>query len=545
MGISRLESIIRNSINVDDTNSIEKISPCNNENNGCGIRQILLSELPYIPNNRNYSYRTVVIDTSEFIYKSIIGGDHSSGLLNFLEKMFRNNLFPIFVFDGKPPKEKTKTLEDRKRVKDRARDKVSHIKDKLDQVDKILLYVDKQKDDIKNSSINQISICDNIPAPQNQSPIKLTQVQNNINETIKELFSDSSDTSDEQGTDQDIFDLPCDDLIDKLRNKITDLMNESEKIKKKMVGIQDKQYSDIKKLFKLFNIPYIQAGVEAEMICAALVKHGIADYCIGNDMDLFALGCPRIIRNINFKNDIVDVYYFDDILANLGLTYTEFVDFCILLGSDYTSRMGGVKNYHILDFIRKYKSIENILENINEINQSLQYELSDDGIPRAIRIADQFAYQDARAIFHTNFEYEQIANLFHNPINSIYDICLQKCTELRQNTDEYGKVIKFCKEKCGRLNNMLVNKKINTIIWSNLFGDKTEQTEQFTIVRPKKTSPININSTKSEFNKISVYISSPILNRNEIIRDIKERGQKNISRIAFGSSPNHAKLMIT
>ena len=77
----------------------------------------------------------------------------------------------------------------------------------------------------------------------------------------------------------------------------------------------------------------------------------------------------------------------------------------------------------------------------------------------------------------------------------------------------------------------------------HFLSDLTKLTDEFLIVRPKNTSPININYTKPGFNKIPVTLNSPILNRNEIIRDIKERGQKNITRIAFGSSPNHALVM--
>jgi 5'-3' exonuclease len=599
MGISRLESIIRNS-NKPSTASINGTSN--------GIYNICLKDLPHLANSRKYpQIRTVVIDTSEFIYKSIIGGDHTSGILNFLEKMFRCQLMPIFVFDGKPPKEKTRIIEDRKKAKARARAKVISLNGQLELADELLKIVDnkfcgspsiKKKDvdtigqgtDTISQGTDTISLgTDTIG--QGTDTISLgTDTIGQGTDTIgqgTDTISQGTDTI-SQGTDtislgtdticselkthsegidnisgricaensnpnisddidihqiinyQKIYDILGDtlgensangvceiineDIIDRLRIKISDMITETEKINKKMVGINESQYKDIKNLFNQFNIPFIHAGVEAEMICAALVKLGIADYCIGNDMDLFALGCPRIIRNINFRDDFVDVYYLENILDNLELTYTEFVDLCIALGSDYTGRFGGVKNYHILEYIQKYKSIENILANIDNINCDLIGCLTEDGQQRELRVPEPFNFIDARAIFATEFTIDQINSITSFPLNEIYENCANKCLKLRVNFEEIAEINKFCQAKCGRLNNMLITKKINTIIWSNLFQD--EKTDGFILVKNKKSSPISINGR-----------------RTDIINDIRAKGRNNFSRVAFGSSPNHAMLM--
>ena len=577
MGISRLESIIRNA-------ELDKTVKAT------GITKMALKDLPAITNHRaNQQIRTVVIDTSEFIYKSIIGGDHTSGILNFLEKMFRCQLMPIFVFDGKPPKEKNRIIEERKRIKERARERVESLKGQIDKADAALNIVTglhesgqsignssdgisvtggrvfNQKDDETTPEI-RITINDDFNCSSNKSLDNTSQEsdENSVNQSVYINYIDNMNMTYERllgiiGGDDDNYTssmsdnirngntIHAEDIIDRLRAKISNLYSETERMGKKMVGIQDVQYTDIKQLFNHFNIPYIHAGVEAEMICAALVKLGIADYCIGNDMDLFALGCPRIIRNINFRDDFVDVYYLDIILDNLDLSYLEFIDLCILLGSDYTGRLGGVKNYHILEYVQKYRSIESILENIDDINNGLVGECTDDGMQRVVRIPESFNYNEARAIFLTEFTEEQIASLFHtvctglatqcngtnalsivdgSPVIDIYQSCANKCLELRHNYSVYDKTIEFCQIKCGRLNNMLITKKINAIIWSNLFND--ENPDDFIMVKSKKTSPINISGR-----------------RTDIINDIRARGHhKNFSRVAFGSSPNHAMVMI-
>ena len=50
---------------------------------------------------------TVCVDIFELIYRSKInGGSSVSGIFNFIEKLLKNNIAPVFVFDGKPPDEK-------------------------------------------------------------------------------------------------------------------------------------------------------------------------------------------------------------------------------------------------------------------------------------------------------------------------------------------------------------------------------------------------------------------------------------------------------
>jgi len=552
MGISRLESIIRNA------ESKPKLMGTN------GILKISLKDLPHVSNHRsNPEIRTVVIDTSEFIYKSIIGGDHTSGILNFLEKMFRCEIMPIFVFDGKPPKEKTRIIEERKRVRERARERVLSLKGQISKADEILNIVTELHDSkhtLTDSLIDtNIGLVNGAKQAHSESPntnlkddiVEMDDVGNPVcydtesymnamnamnamnlsYGTLYDILCDGAVypncTSSEEADFRDMLQLPTEDIIDKIRAKISTLYNETERMGKKTVGIQDMQYTDIKQLFNQFNIPYIHAGVEAEMICATLVKLGIADYCIGNDMDLFALGCPRIVRNLNFRDDFVDIYYLDTILHNLELSYTEFVDLCILLGSDYTGRLGGVKNFHILEYVQKYKSIEAILEKIDEINVGLVGQFTEDGMQRVARFPESFNYNEARAIFHTEFTKEQIASLLHIPLNDIYQSCANKCLELRSNNSVYDKTVEYCQQKCGRLNNMLIAKKINTIIWSNLVNET--KADDFIMVKSKKTSPINT-----------------LGRRKEIINDIRSRSyQKNFSRVAFGSSPNHAMVMIS
>ena len=64
-----------------------------------------------------FQNETLVIDTSIFMYRFLTSEKTQQGMVSMFEKMiqmFRQyNITPVFIFDGKPPEEKTKLLKER------------------------------------------------------------------------------------------------------------------------------------------------------------------------------------------------------------------------------------------------------------------------------------------------------------------------------------------------------------------------------------------------------------------------------------------------
>ena len=77
------------------------------------------------------------------------------------------------------------------------------------------------------------------------------------------------------------------------------------------------------------------------------------------------------------------------ILEELGLTYEQYIDFCILCGCDYTSKVPGIGPVKALKMIKRQKNIENVIEYIN----------SDNKLRIKHRIPDDFNYLIARRLF--------------------------------------------------------------------------------------------------------------------------------------------------
>ncbi len=94
---------------------------------------------------------------------------------------------------------------------------------------------------------------------------------------------------------------------------------------------------------------------EAEKHCAMLCRKGEADYVVTEDLDSLCFGAPFLVRGITSSNPTV--ICLAELLAELKLTMEEFVDFCILAGSDFTRNPKGFGPATAFKAIKTYKDI--------------------------------------------------------------------------------------------------------------------------------------------------------------------------------------------
>ena len=247
----------------------------------------------------NYKNKKIAIDISILIYRSIIsvrnsGADftnqkgeitsHILGLFNKTIELLHNNIIPVYVFDGKPPTIKNKTIEERKLIKKKAFDKMEQAE------------------------------------------------------------------------------------------------TEEERIKylKRTVSISPLQWNQCKELLTTMGIPYIDAPEEADSQCAYLAKEGLVDAVFTEDMDILTFGSPKIIRNLTSHKIETTEIILENILNNFELNQEQFIEFCILLGSDYGPGITESKPDIILNYYKKHKNIKDTLiymkkDNIN-IPNNFNYE---------------------------------------------------------------------------------------------------------------------------------------------------------------------------
>ena len=109
-----------------------------------------------------------------------------------------------------------------------------------------------------------------------------------------------------------------------------------------------------------YGIKYITAINEADEVCSAIVIKGAAYACLSEDTDLFAYGCPRVLKYISLLNHTVVVYPLEKILESVGMKFTEFRQLCILSGTDYNESHRNIFTFYKL--FTRYKQRPNTLD---------------------------------------------------------------------------------------------------------------------------------------------------------------------------------------
>ena len=131
---------------------------------------------------------------------------------------------------------------------------------------------------------------------------------------------------------------------------------------KKIIQVKAEFIRNLKFMFDLMNIKYIQAQGEADIICSFLNKRGIVDMVMSDDMDLIVSGTQFLLREFNLNSNKIQYYNLAKILETLDITLAQWIDFCILCGCDYSKRVRGMGPKKSIELIRKYHNIEAIEE---------------------------------------------------------------------------------------------------------------------------------------------------------------------------------------
>ena len=143
--------------------------------------------------------------------------------------------------------------------------------------------------------------------------------------------------------------------IDLLQTQINDdnkelILQKIEKLKKSNFNLNSTFINILIELFKIFNVPYIRAIGEADMLISDLYKKNIITLCLSEDTDLLTFGCKKIIK-INKKK--IYEYDLDFILDKINVNYNQFIEICIILGCDY---LKSNLKLNVFEIINSYKN---------------------------------------------------------------------------------------------------------------------------------------------------------------------------------------------
>ena len=263
-----------------------------------GLKQYLRAKFPQTLAVFHLSHvfgKKVAIDILPYLYKykAAMGDNWKNGMLSFLLAFLRYNVHPCVFTDGPcVVQEKDAEKEKRKSQRTKLEQKVKGITEDLEA------YEQKQEvsDRIKNLPIDVGS-------------------QRNL------LLGDDSPTIDVEMVQQYV-----------------------EKLNKQLVNIKPEDMEDIKSLCAVLNIPFYIAKQEAESMCSYLVKTGQVDAVVTEDSDVLAYGSSYWISSVEYDGTCTRILL-EDILREMKLTEAQFLDFCIMCGTDFNDtvpKMGPV-----------------------------------------------------------------------------------------------------------------------------------------------------------------------------------------------------------
>lgn len=107
------------------------------------------------------------------------------------------------------------------------------------------------------------------------------------------------------------------------------------------VNIHHGAFDECKELLTLMGVSYLVAEADAEAKCAQLTMDGYCDYVMSRDSDSLVFGARGLIKDINLTNHRAEIIMLDELLSKLSLTMEQFIDLCILIGSDYNQSIMG------------------------------------------------------------------------------------------------------------------------------------------------------------------------------------------------------------
>jgi flap endonuclease-1 len=288
-----------------------------------------------------YRFQKVAIDTSLYLcnYKALYGDEGWLGaFIKLVSALRKNDVHCVFIYDTSAPAEKTEERKERHQKREKTEERVYE----LEQA------IERYKSDGEISDI--------LIEFQERRGIE----QPRLLGTVKGL-------------------------------NIKAIENAVDKMKKQMFTITPQDFELTRKLFDALKVPYYNAKMEAETMCSDLCIQGKVDAVLSEDTDVLAYGAPVFLTKFNTMDGTCLRVNYEKVLEVFNMTKEQFLDFCIMCGTDYNKnifRVGPSKAYKLL---LEHKSIEGIGQNtvldISVLNHVRgrelfrEYEKSDVAVP--------------------------------------------------------------------------------------------------------------------------------------------------------------------
>lgn len=261
-----------------------------------------------------YRNKSIAIDINIYLYryKNIYRQNWLNGIFNLLMTLREYNINIVCIYDSKAPIEKNEKKKERKEKKRNAEKKIAEIKHDLELYHETLQISELLQEIIKKHH------------KKGKSRLLL------INESLNILMN-------EEYIEDELYQL-----------------------QKQIINIT---YEDIllsKELLDLLQIPWYDSKTEAETMCSYMACYKLIDAVLTHDTDVLVYGTPYFLSSLNIKTRTCIEIQYESILKELNITNEQFVDFCIMCGTDYNKNIHRIGNEKAYNLIKDYKSLDEI-----------------------------------------------------------------------------------------------------------------------------------------------------------------------------------------
>ncbi len=262
-----------------------------------------------------YAYQKVAVDTSLYMfkYRAAMGDRWLSAFVTLITCLRRHKVHPVFIFDTKAPEDKDEERRKRAERRERHADRITDLEEALARY-----YETGTVDDILTEAYKKVA-----------------------SEKVLRMFLRGP----REGAD---FDPKyVEEELDRMRAKV--------------ISITEGDFRLLKDLLRHMGVQAVQAPGEAEAHASYLCAVGHVDAVLTEDSDVLAYGCPRSLSKLDVSTGMCTEVHIGDVYRSMGLSYSSFVDLCILCGTDYNTNMKGVgpeKAYKLITTLGNLEAVE-------------------------------------------------------------------------------------------------------------------------------------------------------------------------------------------
>jgi 5'-3' exonuclease len=285
-----------------------------------GLNKLLRNRCPAVFENihiTEYAYQKIAVDTSLYMYKfkASVGDKWLLAFLKFVGCLRRHEIHCVFLYDSGCVKEKLGERAERAAARIKIEEKVREYEDALVDFD----------------TTGEVADC--LEALHAKA----------VNSSHRPRFLGTSLTAPK---------------ID-----INLVRREVERKQRMLVKITPADFALTKELFDILRVPWYDAPLEAETICADMCKQGLVGGVLSEDTDVLAYGSPVLISTLDQASGLCTRVCHGQILEDLELTTDSFLDLCIMSGTDYNKNISQIGPERACNLIQKYGSIDAIRAN--------------------------------------------------------------------------------------------------------------------------------------------------------------------------------------